>query len=164
MLLGGLWHGASWSYAVWGGFHGMALVIERFFNSNVNLKLKITRNKWYQLLLDTINIIAVFCFVSFGWLLFKLSDFGQVLDFLSTMIKNVNLPNNYIYAEFIVLYSMPVIIYHLIHFPNLENFVHKNIFNHKGIWKVSKNIALGIMLALITLNSGNSNEFIYFQF
>ncbi len=164
MLLGGLWHGASWSYAVWGGFHGMALVRERFFNSNVNLKLKITRNKWYQLLLDTINIIAVFCFVSFGWLLFKLSDFGQVLDFLSTMIKNVNLPNNYIYAEFIVLYSMPVIIYHLIHFPNLENFVHKNISNHKGIWKVSKNIALGIMLALITLNSGNSNEFIYFQF
>ena len=80
------------------------------------------------------------------------------------MIKNINLPNNYVYAEFILLYSMPVIIYHLIHFPNLEHFVKKNTSNHESIWEVSKNIALGIMLALITLNSGNSNEFIYFQF
>ena len=37
MLLGGLWHGAAWSYMVWGGFHGLALAIERFFSDRVSL-------------------------------------------------------------------------------------------------------------------------------
>jgi alginate O-acetyltransferase complex protein AlgI len=164
MLLGGLWHGASWSYAAWGGFHGMALVVERLFNNNVKIKLKTNRNRWYQLLVDTLNIIVVFCFVSFGWLLFKLSDFGQVLDFLNTMIKNTRSPNNYIYAELILLYSLPVIVYHLMHFPSIESFAKKYTHKHESRWKVCKNLFLGIMLAMIILNSGNSNEFIYFQF
>ena len=38
MLLGGLWHGAAWSYLFWGAFHGIALVIERVFNDYFNFK------------------------------------------------------------------------------------------------------------------------------
>ena len=164
MLLGGLWHGAAWSYAVWGGFHGMALVVERLFNNNVKVKRQVNRNRWQQLLLDLLNIAAVFCFVSVGWLLFKLSDFGQVLDFLSTMIRNVKIPNNYIYIEFILLYSFPVITYHLMHFPNIASFTRAYTNKQENQWEVGKNLILGIMLAMIVLNSGNSNEFIYFQF
>jgi alginate O-acetyltransferase complex protein AlgI len=164
MLLGGLWHGAAWSYAVWGGFHGMALVVERLVNNNIKVKFKTNRNRWQQLLLDMLSIVSVFCFVSFGWLLFKLSDFGQVLDFLATMTRNVKLPNNYIYAEFILLYSLPVIAYHLIHFPNIESFTRAYTNKHRDRWEIGKNLVLGIMLAMIVLNSGNSNEFIYFQF
>jgi alginate O-acetyltransferase complex protein AlgI len=164
MLLGGLWHGASWNYAVWGGFHGMALVVERFFNNNISVKFKTNRNKWHQFLLDTLSIVAVFCFVSLGWLLFKLSDFGQVLNFIETMIKNVNLPNKDNYIEPVLLFSLPVIIYHLMHFPTIENFAIHYMHKHQKSWGACKNIALGIMIALIALNSGNSNEFIYFQF
>src|SRR5690606_18265862 len=32
MLLGGLWHGASWRFVIWGAWHGLALAVERFFN------------------------------------------------------------------------------------------------------------------------------------
>jgi alginate O-acetyltransferase complex protein AlgI len=164
MLLGGLWHGAAWSYAVWGGFHGLALVLERLYTNNVKIALTTNNNKWYQLILDLVRIVAVFCFVSFGWLLFKLSDFRQVLDFINTMIKNVNLPNNYIHIELTLLYSFPVIAYHLMHFPGTVDPKKSYADKHINLWKTCKNIALGIMLAIIALNSGNSNEFIYFQF
>jgi alginate O-acetyltransferase complex protein AlgI len=164
MLLGGLWHGAAWSYAVWGGFHGVALVLERLYTNNVKVKLAIDSNKWYQVILDSLRIVAVFCFVSFGWLLFKLSDFRHVLDFISTMSKNMNLPNNYIHIELILLYSFPVVAYHLMHFPAIADPTKIHINKHRSLWKTCKNIVLGIMLAAIALNSGNSNEFIYFQF
>ena len=164
MLLGGLWHGAAWSYAVWGGFHGMALVLERLYSNKVDVKLKTNNNKWYQVIVDILKIISVFCFVSFGWLLFKLSDFRQVLDFIDTMTKNASLPNNYIYIELVLLYSFPVIAYHLINLPAIVDPVRKSIRQHQKVWKICKNLALGIMLAIIALNSGNSNEFIYFQF
>lgn len=164
MLLGGLWHGAAWSYAVWGGFHGLALVLERLYTNNVNKTPAIDSNKWYQSILDSLKIIAVFCFVSFGWLLFKLSDFRQVLDFIDTMSKNVGLPNNYIYIELILLYSLPVIVYHMTHLPVIVNSTQTYTHKYERLWKPCKNIALGIMLAIIALNSGNSNEFIYFQF
>ena len=40
MVLGGLWHGAAWSYAVWGAFHGFALALERLINDKYKLSIK----------------------------------------------------------------------------------------------------------------------------
>jgi alginate O-acetyltransferase complex protein AlgI len=164
MLLGGLWHGAAWSYAVWGGFHGAALVLERFCKDRIQVKPQQNIHKWYHHTLNCLSTLAVFCFVSLGWLLFKLSNFGQALDFISTMAKNMSLPNNYIYIELVLLFSLPVICYHLLSLKNTSDVVKSHISKHQKSWSIFENMALGIMLALIVLNSGNSKEFIYFQF
>ncbi len=164
MLLGGLWHGAAWSYAVWGGFHGTALVLERFFKNNIEVKLPSERNQWHQGALNILSTLAVFCFVSLGWLLFKLSNFSQAIDFLVTMTKNVRLPINYIYIELVLLFSLPVICYHLLSLKQTSDIFKNYISKHQGLWNIFENTALGIMLALTVLNSGNSKEFIYFQF
>jgi alginate O-acetyltransferase complex protein AlgI len=65
MFLGGLWHGATWSYAVWGIFHGILLGAERLIKQNSPSSvesgvLKLTR------------LLIIFSMVTFGWLLFKL--------------------------------------------------------------------------------------------
>ena len=41
MLLGGMWHGAAWSFMVWGGAHGMALAAERIIGDRIRLPDKI---------------------------------------------------------------------------------------------------------------------------
>ncbi|WP_310429104.1 MBOAT family O-acyltransferase [Chamaesiphon sp. VAR_48_metabat_135_sub] len=164
MLLGGLWHGASWNYAIWGSFHGIALVLERFFSNKIDVKLHTNGNRWYQFVLDTLNILVVFCFVSIGWLFFKLSDIGQVFNFVNTMIRNVNLPNNNSYIEFVLLFSSPIIVYHLIHLPCMNILTTKQMSKYENSWKFCKNTALGVMIVMIILNSGNSSGFIYFQF
>ena len=121
MILGGLWHGAAWSYAIWGAYHGLGLALERLVNDRT--KVNRSGTLWQELVLDNIKMLFVFCFVSFGWLLFKLPKFEEVLGFITAMINNTHLPNN-IYGAIvpILLFSTPVFIYHLIHHPIIEKW------------------------------------------
>ena len=68
MLLGGLWHGANWTFVLWGGYHGLLLAIERArgkrdFLSGTPVALK---------------TIATFLLVLFGWLLFRCASLQHV--------------------------------------------------------------------------------------
>jgi D-alanyl-lipoteichoic acid acyltransferase DltB (MBOAT superfamily) len=58
MLLGGLWHGASWNFVLWGGWHGALLSAERATG-----RREATRSPW--------NIGLTFVLVSLGWVLFR---------------------------------------------------------------------------------------------
>ncbi len=146
MFIGGLWHGAAWSYAIWGLFHGLLLAIERLFKGKLNLP--------DSFLVKTFRILIVFSFVTFGWLLFKLPNFSHVILYLDALF-------NHRYWEFnknmvyILLYSTPVVLYHLF-------YLYKN--NYLINYEKLKPVAYGIMLFLILINSGTASEFIYFQF
>ncbi len=167
MTLGGLWHGAAWSYAVWGIFHGVGLAAERFLglNEQSNKAQQQSKPIWQQFLLDLIRVLGVFSFVSIGWLLFKLPNFGQAVDFLVTLGKNIGFPLSIIKILPILVFSLPVIIYHIPYFPTFHNYRANRLNQTKSnVWRICRNLTLGLMLALIFLNSGSSNEFIYFQF
>ena len=165
MILGGLWHGAAWSYAIWGCFHGVGLVIERLFNNHIKVKFNKPLDKWQQFIVEIISIILVFSLVSLGWLLFKLPDFGQVLDFLRTMKHNFKLPINQALTNPVLIFSLPVVVYHLLHLPALSgDKIDKFKNSGNQAYNLFKDIVLGGMLVMIILNSGSPNEFIYFQF
>jgi len=71
MLLGGLWHGASWTFVVWGGIHGLGLAVERA----VGWEPRSTAGRWF-------GRILTFHVVCFGWIFFRADSFhlaGQVL-------------------------------------------------------------------------------------
>ncbi|HEY9848703.1 MAG TPA: MBOAT family O-acyltransferase [Leptolyngbyaceae cyanobacterium] len=167
MTLGGLWHGAAWSYAVWGIFHGIGLAIERFLGLD-NREKNLTENSkftWKNILLDYLQILAVFSFVSLGWLLFKLPRFEEALDFLVSLFQDVELTPQLSKIIPVMIFSLPVIIYHIPHLPHLQKSeVDNNYLPKNAWWILCKEVAIGIMLAAILLNSGNSDEFIYFQF
>lgn len=166
MTLGGLWHGAAWSYAVWGIFHGVGLAIERFFGlEKSNEQTSTSIPIWKQFFFDLIKVIFVFCFVSLGWLLFKLPNFGEAIDFLATLVRNVKVAPGLTYIVPVLIFSFPVVVYHIPHFPTFRNRQTENLLKPKSLlWSVGKDIAIGIMLVLLFLNSGSSQEFIYFQF
>lgn len=147
MLLGGLWHGAAWSYAVWGFFHGILLAIERAFQNSVPAR--------YRIKSKLINGALIFIAVTFAWLLFKLPDFNNVISYLEAIFHNYGslkiTPIVYIF-----IYSIPVIIYHIYYLLVTYNYQVK-------LNKV-KYIPYGIMLFLLIFNSGTPGAFIYFQF
>jgi alginate O-acetyltransferase complex protein AlgI len=75
MLLGGLWHGASWNFAIWGGIHGGVLALERLrggsmLPSRVPAPLRVT---------------ATFVVVLIGWVFFRAVDLPSAVDYLATM-------------------------------------------------------------------------------
>lgn len=79
MLLGGLWHGASWKFVIWGVLHGLALVIERFFKDYIKLpKNKLT---WF------ISVILTFHFVVFCWIFFRAKDFKTAFEVIHNIGK-----------------------------------------------------------------------------
>jgi alginate O-acetyltransferase complex protein AlgI len=171
MTLGGLWHGAAWSYAIWGVYHGFGLAVERFFgfdkskNQSKDAIPAKAQPIWIQLLLDSISVLAIFSFVSLGWLLFKLPRFEEAVEFVICLFRNVKIKPGWTYIIPTLIFSIPVVIYHIPHFPTWQNFIKDGAGKPlNGVWRNYQDLALGIMLAMIFLNSGNSKQFIYFQF
>ncbi|MEG4393926.1 MBOAT family O-acyltransferase [Microcoleus sp. BROC3] len=171
MTLGGLWHGAAWSYAVWGIYHGLGLAVERFFGLDKSKKKSTELNQaetkpiWKQLLFDTISVLGVFSFVSVGWLLFKLPRFAEAVDFAVTLVRNYQVMPGWSQIIPTLTFSLPVVIYHIPHFPTWHNLMKQDSNkNAQKVGSIYQDLALGIMLAMIFLNSGSSKQFIYFQF
>jgi len=148
MLLGGLWHGAAWSYMVWGGCHGAALALERSLRDRFRVP-------------DTgvvraVRVITVFSFVSFAWLLFKLPTFSHVIAYLEAIWSNAARKPDLRLIIMIAIYALPVIAYH-------GHYLLKQAQVPYLVPRFAA-VAYGTMLFLILSNSGSPAAFVYFQF
>jgi alginate O-acetyltransferase complex protein AlgI len=74
MLLGGLWHGASWTFVVWGGLHGGALGVTRWYE---RLRKRLGRAPGNSRLVHVLCVVATFHFVLVTWVFFRSDTFGQ---------------------------------------------------------------------------------------
>ena len=77
MLIGGLWHGAGWTFVVWGGIHGGALVVERWWRSRpgfVERPWTRGRRAWHR--------FVTFQVVCFAWIFFRSDSFADAWDLI----------------------------------------------------------------------------------
>lgn len=145
MTLGGLWHGASLSYALWGLLHGLLLVIERPFLALFRGPGPAVRG---------VRAGAVFLCVTMLWIFFKLPDFTHALAYLHGMFVPSGNPNpTKLFYNLALLYSLPVIIQHL----RFGAFVSASLQR----WDP---YLYGMIAALAFLDAGPDAAFIYFQF
>jgi alginate O-acetyltransferase complex protein AlgI len=75
MLLGGLWHGASWNFVIWGGLHGGMLAFERSQG----------REGFYHNLPRPFRIAFTFLIVLLGWVFFRAADLPRALSYFASM-------------------------------------------------------------------------------
>ena len=80
MLLGGLWHGASWNFVVWGGYHGALLSFERMFRR----KGAPEGTRWTALY--PLQAVITFALVMIGWVFFRAATFHDSLYVLQQML------------------------------------------------------------------------------
>ncbi|MBX2916015.1 MAG: MBOAT family protein [Cyclobacteriaceae bacterium] len=148
-LIGGIWHGAGWTFIIWGGLHGLALAWHRFFS-----KFKVQVPKFGA-------VVITFLFVNITWVFFRADGWQTAINLLLSMIglnksigTSVVLMNDF--------YSLPIWIAAVILlFGKNTNQIARNFnFNNSYGWKL---MAL-IILNLIYLNSTISQEFLYFDF
>lgn len=78
MLLGGLWHGASWNFLVWGGLHGLALALHKWVRSLTHKPKGYHSHGWRRMA----GIIVTFHFVCFCWIFFRNTSFENSLIML----------------------------------------------------------------------------------
>jgi len=75
MLLGGLWHGAKWTFVIWGGLHGGVLALERIWER--------TRPRWMPRLPKFLAILITFHIVVVGWIFFRSESFDGAIVYLT---------------------------------------------------------------------------------
>ena len=151
MLLGGLWHGASFNFIIWGGLHGIAISLEKVNKNYFNININFTPLK--RIL--TFFLVVIF-FIPFG-----LPSFDSLILFWQ-QIKIFEILNvSQIVEKFYVIRNLILIIILL----SIETFINKKYFLQIKKSSLLYGFTITILLSLI-ICFGNFNEttFIYFQF
>jgi alginate O-acetyltransferase complex protein AlgI len=87
MAVGGIWHGASWNFMVWGIAHGLALVIHKWMKPIFSTN----ENSSYNIFTRFIFVFITFHLVSLLWIFFRAIDFKHAFDSMQQMINHFNI-------------------------------------------------------------------------
>jgi len=153
MLLGGLWHGASWNFAVWGGMHGTMLAFERAQG----------RDSPYRALPRPLRIALTFVILLFTWVFFRARDLDHALGYCGTMLgrgagsATARLVGGVVHRPYYQL-SFLIAAFVIWGAPQTWDFT-RRITWPKVAW-----VFLVLLLAVVALTTQSFNPFIYFIF
>lgn len=158
MLLGGLWHGASWNFVVWGGLHGLALSIHRIWAHATSQSIENLRlHKVYQFAAWSLTIT----FVIFAWIPFRSPDFATTREIMAGLFSDHPGIDWHHPQSLIVLLGL--VVWHLwSQLTGMKGLPPYTIDLARGIPALS---LLGIMALAVALFAPlGFSPFIYFQF
>lgn len=152
MLIGGLWHGAAWTFVLWGALHGAALVVNHLWRS-IGLKMH-----WLA------GRILTFGFITITWVVFRAEDFKQAFIVLKGML---NIKHTGILTTGITQ-ALPegrielAVMFLLFLFVSTARNSSELVLKLKPSWLWAVGISLLLLAGLLGLN--RISEFLYFQF
>ena len=156
MLLGGLWHGASWNFIFWGFMHGVGLALDKLKDSF----LKIPKN----IFTHTVGVLFTFHFVCFCWIFFRAKTFtiaSQILTQIFTQFR-ISVAWQWIQGyEYVFILILLGFITHFI--PKKAHELSEKALANSPVFLKAFIIVLAIWL-VIQVKSSDIQPFIYFQF
>jgi D-alanyl-lipoteichoic acid acyltransferase DltB (MBOAT superfamily) len=158
MLLGGLWHGASWNFVIWGGLHGVYLIIHKLILKKRKIRsTNITRFKF----IDVFNIFITYILVLFTWLFFRATDFQTIKIFFGKLFHWEQSDHTLRFVTIVLSYVLCTVFLDLMEYKKGK---HTYILDIK-----SNGVKLGILFVLffvsiIYILQVDPLPFIYFQF
>jgi D-alanyl-lipoteichoic acid acyltransferase DltB (MBOAT superfamily) len=185
MLLGGLWHGASWTFVVWGALHGIYLCVERAIRPRklelapviaenaikvitpADTKPVITTNSFAPAFLRNKGVnqflaaLLTFFLVNVTWVFFRAADFGTAWRLLSSMFGFVNDGTALLPTLDIIKVSSITVLLVLTHWF-MRNTSVLNVAQKTKWWVVG--LFWAFLVILLVLSQKTSDSFIYFQF
>ncbi|HEY5312946.1 MAG TPA: MBOAT family O-acyltransferase [Pirellulales bacterium] len=151
MIIGGLWHGAAWTFVLWGAVHGLGLAVERGLRINDRAKTNLgLRAAWY---------LFVQFSVLLAWVLFRSPSMAFAAEFISRLLLLEGHALNSTLAPVLsygLVLIVPVIVYHAWHvYPKLEAF---------GQWLPMRGALTGALVYGVLAMPHLPQGFIYFVF
>ncbi len=153
-VLGGLWHGAGWTFILWGVCHGTATVVHRIFSrSGRSLPFLAA---WAM----------TFLFAHLAWVLFRATSFSSALRqfkalfgfsgfFSMAMFERVHIFDRVLYLHFLGIALLTVLF-----LPNSRALTERLRFSRRNVWIIAGMLLVSFMF----MNSSTPKEFLYFDF
>lgn len=156
MALGGLWHGAAWTFVIWGVYHGSLLIVYRFWEGSQARPAP--AGGWRQSLGLAVKMGTMFCCTLVGWTIFRSQSVEQLLYFathagLGTSAKSAD------FLATIVFFVAPLVL--------VEAWQQwtGDLFALLRLRPISQALAYGSLLVGLSIFASRTvTEFIYFQF
>lgn len=155
-IVSGLWHGANYTFLIWGAMHGAFMIIERLVYGE---KIKHISNE--VSLINIIRWLVTFSIVNFAWIFFRLDSLNDVVAVLSKIVSSRG--SLYLNPS-VMVYTIPalLIVFVFDWFAEKENDMLLMMDSKKALVRWGTYICL--ILFLILFGSFEQTQFIYFQF
>jgi alginate O-acetyltransferase complex protein AlgI len=156
MFIGGLWHGAAWTFVVWGLIHGAFLMLERIFRA-VTGDAVFSHTLLRRLLLG----LGTYAVVCFAWVFFRASTFSGAAKLIRSMVGAV--PNGDAILASRAILQVGAVIAALL----LAHWTMRATDLETTVARIPRSLVTAVwtlMLSAIILTQGSGNAFIYFQF
>ncbi len=159
MLLGGLWHGAGWTFIAWGSFHGVVLVLSRILQRRPDIKAVGNRSR-FSGLRTIASQLVMFHLVCVGWLLFRAENMWQAGDMLRLIATDSSI-SSFAMAGFglLAFFAGPLILFEF--WLEKRGNLLQLLDSH---WLVRGAVYSYCALMLLFFTSPVKHDFIYFQF
>jgi alginate O-acetyltransferase complex protein AlgI len=185
-LISGLWHGASWTFVIWGALHGIYRIAEELYRHSV--KPLDFRYSLFNRLKYVFKVISTFAMVCFGWIFFRANTINDAFYIVKNCFQNINLLQGVYDAydiisssvmksySFVLLYIISVIFFVLTLFiielrqnRKIQNPNQDTIYDKLKVstrWFIYWGLSIIIIFCFIIQNGifGQTGQFIYFRF
>ncbi|MBI3541666.1 MAG: MBOAT family protein [Deltaproteobacteria bacterium] len=145
MVLGGLWHGANWTFAIWGAYHGLLLVTYHH-----------TQKRWDKLA-PLAQQLLMYVAACFGWVFFRSRDLGQAASWFAGLAgrRGLGVVNGGVGLKLLAFTGAALLVALL-----AKNAYERNVERWAG-WQAG---ALGLASGVAVVLMNFSSKFLYFQF
>ncbi len=153
-MVSGLWHGASWTFVVWGALHGIMLLLERYFSILFKFEIK---KEWS--VLNAMLVLKTFVITSFIWIFFRAENFQKAKDIIKAIVRNHSFQWTQLDIVMPLLFTGLMIIFDI--------FLYNSRFDSKlNTIKTPYRWAFytALLFCLMALSGTQKFTFIYFQF
>jgi D-alanyl-lipoteichoic acid acyltransferase DltB (MBOAT superfamily) len=154
MLIGALWHGANWTFVVWGGLHGLLLAVERALGIGKRTRAGADTLGWRRLL----GILVTFHVATFIWIFFRSPNFTVAFQYMSGLLQCSDLAAvgalPFLVAAVLLAIDIP------------QNASGEHTVFLRTPWWIRSPVYCGLCMAILgrLLYGGQELPFIYFQF
>jgi alginate O-acetyltransferase complex protein AlgI len=161
-LISGFWHGANWTFIVWGALNAFYFLPLMLTNSNRNNLETVAQGKYFPTFKELFGMIATFILAVFGWIFFRAKDLNHAFSFIKgifteDLFKKPEIPQVAYLTIFFVVFLM------FIEWLGRESKYALENFGFK--WPVILRwLFYSFLIVCIIVLSGKEQEFIYFQF
>lgn len=164
-LVSGLWHGANWTFLIWGAYHAFLFIPLLVFNKNRKYKEVVACDRKFPTFGELVRIAVTFFLVVIGWVIFRAESASQAWEYICGIfqVETVQIAYKFLSIPSAKLTTVTIIIMMIFEWINRSN-MHGLCLDKVKSQLVRYVIYISIIFILMVFYVGEPSQFIYFQF